>query len=83
MNMNNQYDYMIGRTLTESTAGSRAYRLPTMHLMHSINKCLEGLPSADWWVINGSIRSKVYLRTSEVQACVFNAVNDLSIKLMN
>jgi hypothetical protein len=81
--MNTQYDYMIGRTLTESTAGSRAYRLPTMHLMHSINKCLEGLPSADWWAINGRVRYQVQLSINEVQACVFNAVNDLSIKLMN
>jgi hypothetical protein len=80
--MNTQKDYM-GDTLTESVAGSRAYNLPTMQLMHSINKRLDFIPSAAWWVINGRVRYQVQLSINEVQACVFNAVNDLSIKLMN
>jgi len=83
MNMNNQYDYMIGRTLTESIAGSRSYKLPTIQLMESINKCLDSIKSAVWWPVNTRVRYQVQLQINEVQACVFNAVNDLSIKLMN
>lgn len=74
---------MIGRTLTESIAGSRAYKLPTIQLMESINKCLDSIKSAVWWPVNTRVRFKVQLQINEVQACVFNAVNDLSMELMN
>jgi len=80
--MNTLYDAMIGRTLTESVASARAYNLPTIQLIKSINKCIDSIPSTDWWIINGRVRYQVQLPINEVQACVFNAVNDLSMKLI-
>jgi len=81
MNMNTPFDYM-GITLTESVAGSRVYRLPTIKLLDSINKCLDSINIPEWWAINGRVRYQVQLRINDVQACVFNAVNDLSMKLI-
>jgi hypothetical protein len=56
--------------------------LPTMQIIKCINKCIDFSPNAVWWAISGRVRYRVQLRTNNVQACVFNAVNDLSIKLI-
>jgi hypothetical protein len=82
MNMNTPFDYM-GTTLTESIAGSREYALPTRQLIRATNKCLDSIKNPAWWVIKGSVKYQVQLQINNVQACVFNTVNDLSIKLMN
>jgi hypothetical protein len=70
--------------LVTSVHGNLAYKLPTIKIANAIDRCIFntiGVSSLHWQV-NIQMANLVRHQTHAVHDCVFNAVNNLSIKLI-